>query len=144
MPGFFAHGATMTIERPSAGSPVAIDGLLDIPLPDREREDVEITDQNSAFEREYVPGLRDNGALDMTMRMVPSDTGQAALQANHEADGEIAEFVITAPSHISPRPRWTFDGYVRTRGGTLYWENTAAERTVSVRVTSSVTEVEIT
>lgn len=139
--GFFAHGATMTFNGYEVG------GLLDIPLPEEDREEVEITDQRSQFQREYLPGLKDNGTLDITMRMIPGDAGQTAMRENSESDNETVEIVIQLPSHVTdlglPVLSWTFDGFVQTTGGTLYWENTAAERTVTLRVSSGVTEAEV-
>jgi hypothetical protein len=139
--GFFAHGATMTF----AGYEVG--GLLDIPLPEEDREEVEITDQRSEFQREFVPGLKDNGTLDLTLRMIPGDPGQAAMRENSESDNELEEVVITLPEHVVyrgvPQLSWTCDAYVQTIGGTLFWENTAAERTITLRISGGVTEAEV-
>ena len=139
--GFFAHGATMIF------GGYAVGGLLDIPLPEEDREEVETTGQDSEFQREYVPGLKDNGTLDITMRMRPGDPGQEAMRANSQLDSEIVEVQIQLPNHVTglgfPVLRWTFDAFVQTTGGTLFWENTAAERTVTLRVSGGVTEEEV-
>ncbi len=139
--GLFAHGATLVFN----GYPV--EGLLDIPLPDEEREEVEITSHSSEFQRQYLPGLKDNGELDLVMRMIPDDAGQIAMRDNAATESEVVEIYIQLPSHVEnlgyPVLRWTFDGFVRQRGGTLFWENTAAERTITIRISGGVTEEEV-
>lgn len=139
--GFFAHGAVFNFD----GYEVA--GMMDIPLPEEDREEVEITGQGSDFQRQFLPGLKDNGTLDLTIRMVPDDAGQGAMRSNSEADNETVEMYIQLPDHVEnlgyPVLRWTFDGFVQTTGGTLFWENQAAERTVTIRVSGGVTEEEV-
>lgn len=139
--GFFAHGATFLFN----GYPV--EGLLDIPLPDEAREEVEITSHSSNFQRQFVPGLKDNGEFDLTMRMIPDDAGQIAMRENAALENEIVEMQIQLPDHVAnlgyPVLRWTFDGFVRARGGTLFWESTAAERTITIRISGGVAEEEV-
>lgn len=135
--GFFAHGATISYKGYSIG------GAMDIPLPEEAREEVEVTDQDSDFNREFVPGLKDNGTLDLVLRMIPSDEGQQQIRASAGDPEDIGEIIITLPAHANPRLQWTFDAWVQTTGGTLYWENTAAERTVTFRITGGVTESEL-
>jgi hypothetical protein len=134
--GFFAHGSQLLVDS------IPVGGLLDIPLPEEEREEVEITDMSSNFNREFVPGLRDNGELDLVMRLIPGDPGQEHLRHNAGDPDAIMDCAIILPQHVSPRLSWEFDAWVRSTGGTLFWEGTAAERTVTLRVTSGVEESE--
>jgi hypothetical protein len=137
MAGFFAHGATLEFNG------VLVAGMLDIPIPTQARDEVEITDHDSDFFREYVPGLIDNGTLDLTLRWVPGDPGQAALRANLGSRDPV-EIVITGPPHMDPQETMTFEGFVQTLGGTMFWENTAAEVELSLRVTGEVEFGEVT
>lgn len=137
MAGIFPHGTTFTF-----GS-IPVGGLLDVPIPERDREEVEVTDQNSNFDREYVPGLRDNGTYELPMRLIPGDAGQEALRTAAGNPEDIRECVITLPDHANPRIFWTFDAWVKTFGGELPWENTAASRNVVMRITGPVTEGEL-
>lgn len=128
MAGFFAHGATLTFNA------ITVGGLLDIPIPSQERDEVETTDMASNFFREFVAGLIDNGAIDLTTRWVPGDAGQTELRNNLGSQAS-QEVVITGPTHMSPRETVTFNAFVQTYGGTLFWENSAAEVELSLRVT---------
>lgn len=128
MAGFFGHGASLSFN----GIPVA--GMLDIPIPSQDREEVEITDMDSNFFREFVPGLIDNGTLDMTLRWVPGDAGQQELIDNLGSQTPV-EVIITGPTHMNPREAVTFQAFVQNLGGTYFWENQAAERTLTLRVT---------
>lgn len=130
MAGFFGHGAEFTF------SGIHVAGMLDIPIPSSDREEVETTDMDSNFRREFVPGLIDNGTLDMTLRWVPGDPGQQAL-INNLGDQTAEECVITGPTHMNPRENVTFDAFVQNLGGTYFWENQAAERTLTMRVTGT-------
>ncbi|TVS15197.1 MAG: hypothetical protein EA417_13800 [Gammaproteobacteria bacterium] len=127
--GFFPHGTTVTIDG------VEIKGLLDVPVPSFSKTEVETT-AHGDWTRTFVPGLADAGTMTLPTRMIPDDAGQLALQANLEAEDDIAEFVVTLPDHVDPQLTWTFDGYVSNGGGTLPWENSAASRDWEIRITS--------
>lgn len=137
MAGIFPHGTTV-----EWGS-IRIGGLTDVPIPERDREEVEVTDHDSQFNREYVPGLIDNGTYELPLRLVPGDAGQEALVASLGNPEDIQQVTITLPDHASPRYMWTFNAWVKTMGGELPWENTAASRSVVFRVTGAVTESEL-
>lgn len=137
MAGIFPHGTTVTW-----GS-VPIGGVLDVPLPQRDREEVEVTDQNSNFNREFVAGMIDNGSLELPLRLIPGDPGQEELVAAIGASSDIRELVITLPAHANPRLFWTVDAWVKTMGGELPWENTAASRNVVFRLTGEPIEGEL-
>ncbi len=57
MSKFFAHGTTISI-----GGTI-VKNLVSIEMPDRTKGDVEMTDGDSAGDREYVPGLREGDNL---------------------------------------------------------------------------------
>lgn len=137
MAGIFPHGTTVTW-----GS-VPIGGLTDVPIPNRDREEVEVTDHNSQFNREFVPGLIDNGTYELPLRLIPGDPGQEELVGAIGAAEDIRELVITLPDHANPRLFWTVDAWVKTMGGELPWENSAASRNVVFRLTSGVVEGEL-
>lgn len=132
MAGFFAHGATISFNA------VQLGGVLDIPLPEEVLDEIETTDMDSALRREFVSGLIDGSTLDITMRMIVGDLGQAELRTNVGSGTEQA-VIIQAPGGMG-QPEWTFNAFVQTYGGTLFWESSAAERTVTLRITGAVTE----
>lgn len=132
MAGFFGHGAQLLFN----SIPVA--GCLDLPTPEQAREEVEITDMNSNFFREFVPGLIDNGTLDITLRWVPGDVGQQELKDSLGSTVAVPVEIL-GPTHMTPRERISFDGFTQSLGGTFFWENTAAEIALTLRVTGPVT-----
>lgn len=132
MPKFFAHGAGLTFN----GS--AVGGLLDIPLPENEAEEIEETDMDSAGWREWRAGLKDGGTIELLCRRIPGDAGQDALVTALGGDAEAV--VITAPGGTG-EPQWTFNAAVlKAGGGTLYWEGQVADFTATLRVSGEVTE----
>jgi hypothetical protein len=135
MAGFFAHGTTVTVDS------IPIGGLLDVPIPERDREEVETTAHDSDFNREYVPGLIDNGTYELPMRLIPDDPGQDRLRDAVGNPDDIFEVVVTTPEREGmPQVFWTFMAWCKTFGGELPWENTAASRNVVLRITGAVTE----
>lgn len=137
MPKFNAHGTTLEI-----GS-VAIGGLESMGLPDQSKGEAETTDSDSAFDREFVPGLRDNGNLQVNCRLMVEDPGQDAVRANFDADAQIDTFTITLPSAAASggTATYTFSGYISSLGGDLPMAaDEAAMFTFSIRVTGAVTK----
>lgn len=131
---FWAHGTEITF-----GS-VKIGGCTSIGLPERSKEEVEITSHDSQGWREFVAGLRDGGTVALTCRLRPSDEGQRALAANFAADGEEEETVITLP----PDPEnsdfqltFTFQSFVLDDGGEAPFDD-AGEVTYTLRISGPV------
>ena len=96
MDPFWAHGTVVEI----AGS-IPIGGLVGISFSGEDRGAVETTHAGSGGDREYIPGLREGGSLNLEMRADPSDAGQQALRANYAAASATAEdeaFEVTLPS----------------------------------------------
>lgn len=127
----FAHGTTFSIDG------VEVGGLRNIGLPEQSRDDVDLTDHQSNFDREYVPGLREGGTVALEGINIPGDAGQQALRANFDADNEVVECVITLP--VTPAVTYTFDGYVNALGGSNPYD-AEADFTASVKVTGKVTK----
>lgn len=127
---FFPHGSTFTFNNIDVG------GLLDIPLPTYNKEEVETT-AHGDFVRTFVAGLADAGSITIPMRLIPDDPGQQELVDNLEADGNtVEEGVITTPAVIDPEVSWTFECYVSEITGDLPWEGSAAGLEVTLRVVS--------
>lgn len=131
MPKLFAHGTTMTF------GATAVGGLLDIPLPSDEAEEIEETDMASGGRREWRAGLIDGGTIELTIRYIQGDAGQDAMRA--ALGGAAEEVVVTAPGGAGA-PTWTFDAAVLRFGGTLFWEGSVVERNVALRVSGAVVE----
>ncbi len=139
---YLPHGTTVTI-----GS-VAIGGLLTVGVPDRSRGAAETTDTDSAFDRSYIPGLREGGSVELSFRHDPDDAGQQALETNFDADGVTAveEVVITLPdvgTSSSGGRTYTFDGFVTTppTGDLGLTDDEAAEQSATIKVATAVSIV---
>lgn len=131
--GFFAHGTTFSF----GGS--AVGGLTGIDLPDQSRDSVDLTDHDSGGVREFVAGLVDAGAVQLSGNNVPADTGQAALLTNFApSGGATAACVITlanaAGSTIS------FGAFVNGMGGSAPFDSKGTW-TASVKISGKVTVV---
>lgn len=138
---FLPHGASVTFSSADVG------GISDISTPTRTRGVAETTDNDSGGDREFVPGLRDGGDFSITVRWIPDDAGQAALISNAEASFASAvpeECVITLPDQAttdSTVTTITFDAFVTSIDGSLpQTDDSPAERTFNLKVTSAVTE----
>ena len=92
MPKYHAHGTVVEFASATVG------GLTSITLPDRQKGEVEITDGESGFDREFLPGLRDGGTVQLEGRHDPDDAGQEALEDNWESDQDVETLFITLPS----------------------------------------------
>jgi len=107
MAKFRAHGVDVTIGAADIG------GLTSIVTPDRQRGEAETTDNKSGGDREFLPGLRDNGTLDLEFRTDVEDAGQVALRDNFEGD-VVEQVVITLPTAAATTTpvTFTFDAFV--------------------------------
>lgn len=122
-----------------------VKGLVTVSIPESNRGEAETTDHDSGFDREWLPGLRDNGTVTATMRRIAGDPGQDALLTNAQADRVTEEAVITLPAAAtddSTQTTFTFDCFVTSIDGDDY-DATADEagmRSAELRVTGGVTE----
>jgi hypothetical protein len=134
--GLFAHGTQMSIDSTPIG------GLRQISFPTEEKALVETTDHDSGGDREYVPGLRDGGTVDLEYLTESTDDGQQALWANYgSATNAVASFVITVPGNpdvTSDEFTLSFQGFVTSRGGSLPFDEVASQ-TTSIKITGPVT-----
>ncbi len=137
MSKFFAHGTALSIGGSAIGSLVSID------MPERTKGDIEITDAESAGDREYIPGLREGDSITFECRREDQDVGQIALRTNYEADGTTAAIVLTLPASATSGATtitYSFTGYVNSLGGSLpQVDDDAASLTASIKVTGAVT-----
>lgn len=139
MAKFLPHGTTVSFNA------IPIGGLMSVSFPDAVKEEAETTDTDSGGAREYIPGLRDHGSFDLTVRYDPEDLGQIALEDNFDANpSPTQECIITLPaSAAATAVTYTFDAFViSSRDGDLNLvDSTAAEVTFALRVTGDVTKV---
>lgn len=133
------HGTDVTF------ASAVIGGLVNVSLPESVRGEAEATDHDSGFDREWLPGLRDNGTVTLTMRRISDDAGQSALLTNAQADRVLEECVITLPTAAtddSTSTTFTFDCFVVSVDGDDYdaTADEVATRSAELRVTGGVTE----
>jgi len=135
---YLPHGTTFSF------ASVEIGGLRTVGFPDQTKEEAETTDTYSGGQREFIPGLRDFGTVELVVRHDPEDTGQQALDTNFLAAATIEECIITLPSGAtadSSVVTYTFDGFVLQgpQGDLDLADSVAAEATYVIRVTGLVT-----
>jgi hypothetical protein len=134
---FLPHGTTIMVNS------VLVGGLISVSIPDRTRGEAEVTDTDSAFDREFIPGLRDGGSVNLSFRFDPEDTGQVELVTNFNASGTaaIVPVIIEIPAAaISGGQTFTFDGFVTAApsGDLALVDDSAAEQTATIRVAGPV------
>ena len=95
MPKFVAHGTVVEFASATVGN------LTSFGTPDRSKGEAESTDGESAFDREYIPGLREGGTVTLEGRYNPEDEGQEALNDNWESDQDTATAFITLPARAN-------------------------------------------
>lgn len=135
MSKFWAHGTTVSIDGTDIG------GRVNISLPSQTRGEVDISDGDSSGVSEFIPGILDNGSVELEMRYDPEDAGQQALESNMGTATNV-EFIITLPATAaSTSPvTLTFDGYCSALGGDLpQTGNEAGTRTATIRVSGAIT-----
>ena len=134
--GISAHGTTITIDS------VAIGGVVEISGPDEEKALIEVTDHDSGGDREYVPGLRDGGTVNLVCRMEAADAGQQALWASYgDNTNTLSDFVITPPNDATisgDAEVLTFSGFVQSRSSAYPFDDALA-RTFGVKISGAVT-----
>lgn len=137
MPKYLPHGTTVTFD----GS--AIGGLLSVSIPDRSRGEAEVTDSASLWQREYFPGLREGGSVQLTFRHVKEDVGQVKLESNFLLDGSVAvkSLVITLPAQAGTVRTYTMNAFVTAppQGDLALTDDAAAEQTATLKVAGAVT-----
>lgn len=135
MSKFWAHGTSVSI----GGSDIG--GLTSVSLPSQARGEVDVSDADSGGVAEFIPGLLDNGTVELEMRLDVDDTGQQALITNLGASAT-ASVVITLPTTAAATSpvTYTFDAYVQDLSGDLAQTgNEAGMRTATLRVSGAVT-----
>lgn len=137
MSKYLPHGTTLTF------GGVAIAGLISVSIPSRTRGVAEITDSGSGFNRDYIPGLRDTGTVDITFRHDPADVGQIALVTNYNNDtsGNVVTCVLTLPALAGATNKvYTFDAFVVSAPASslALTDDTVAEFSCTLQVASPV------
>lgn len=141
--GFFAHGLTLLFDS------VEVKGITNIDLGGGERGDVEVTDNDSLGNREYVPGLRENGEITIECRYLPQDPGQIAMVANRNAASPTpVEIELTLPPGATVQGTelayLTMQGYVKGGDTSLPTaDETAASRTFVIKISGGITESQV-
>lgn len=125
------HGTTFSI------GGVLVGRLTSVGLPERSKDEIDMTDMDSGFDREPEPGIRDSGTLTLEGNLDPGNAGQDAIELNYAADGTdaIEEMIITLPT--SPATTLTFDGFVSSINGDLPFDDKATF-SVDIRVTGPI------
>ena len=138
--GIWVHGSTMTF------GGVSVDGLRTITVPGGAKGQVDVTSHSSGGRERTVPGLKSAPTVDLEILLLPGDVGQAAMIANHEAQGaNIVEIVITLPDSVLDagydQLSWTYGGYVLdVTPANLPHDNNPATRSFTISVESDVAE----
>ena len=139
MPKYLPHGTQFSINA------IPVGGLVTVSLPDRSKGEAEATDTDSGGDREFIPGLRDPGSIELTFKHVADDPGQMELESNYDIIGNeaIVECIITLPEEAttaSGRRTYTFDGFVSTppNGELALPDDETAELSATIRVTGPV------
>lgn len=139
MAKYLPHGTTVSFNSVTLGS------IVSVSTPSRSKGMAESTDSDSSYEREYIPGLRENGEIEIVFRHDPDDAGQQELETNYATDGNAAvvECVITLPSDATATGTrtYTFDAFVMNApsGDLDLTADETAEQTVTIKVASAVT-----
>ena len=137
MAKYLPHGTTVSINSQLVG------GLISVSTPDRTRGEAEVTDSDSGFDREYIPGLREGGSIELTFRHDPADAGQQELNDNFDDDGQsaVVPIVITLPTEAGSNGRvYSFDGFVTAppQGDLGLVEDEPAEQSATIKVAGTV------
>ena len=140
MAKYLPHGTTVSI------GGTAIGGLIAVAIPERTKGEAETTDSDSSGDREYFPGIREGGTVELTFRHDPDDAGQTQLETNYDADGSsaIEEIIITLPSSATTASggrTYTFDGFVTNppQGELGLVDDEVGEQTSTIKVDGKVT-----
>lgn len=140
MAKYLPHGTTVKINSQTVG------GLISVSIPDRTRGAAEVTDTASAFDREYIPGLREGGSVQITFRHNPDDLGQRQLETNFNANGAaaIVGCLIQLPTAAGTANRnYSFQGFVTavTQGDLNLVDDQAAELTATIKIADATVAV---
>lgn len=86
--------------------------LLNITPPEMSRDDIDVTNHDSADEyREFIPGLKNGGEVPLEGHLIPGNATQASLLAAMDINVP-EEWTIEFPS--DPALTVTFQGYVKS------------------------------
>jgi len=107
--------------------------IMSISLPDQKRDDIDITTMDSTeMWREFMPGLRDAGALNMTV--LYEKTNYNKVQTAFTADAET--WTITLPDGST----FASSGYINANGGEIPLDE-KIQQTVTMKLSGKPTFV---
>ena len=131
-----AHGTTLMINS------ISVCGVRTIDGPQEQKDIVDATDHCSGGDREYVPGLRDGGTVDLGLLVESTDSGQQELYLNYlSTSNELAEFVISVPGDpavTADEFTLSFNGFVISSGWSFPFD-ALAEQSLSIKISGAVT-----
>lgn len=112
------HGSKISVGRKSGNvttySYTVLADVMDLNLPDSQRDEIEITSQDSNGTREFIAGLVDNGSVTFDMNRVPGSPSDILLSAIKES-GETVALKFEINGQVEPEFYAAFlKGYQRT------------------------------
>ncbi len=112
-------------------SPIA--NVSDISGPSRSREAIEVTAHDSPNKyREFIPGLKDGGEVEITLNYDPGDASHGALDEDFESDDLHAYQLVILPG-TEDEHTWDFEALI-TDLGDAYPTDDKMERTVTFKI----------
>ena len=110
-----------------------IASVSDISGPSRSREAIEVTAHDSPNKyREFVPGLKDGGEVEITLNYDPASATHASLDTDFESDDLVNYQIIILPG-TADEHTWEFAAIV-TALGDAYPIDNKMERTATFKV----------
>lgn len=131
-----AQGTTFAVS--ADGSPPSFSNIPEIRSiggPDGSAPTIDVTDLNSTA-REYILGLKDEGAFSLDIMYIPANAVHAQLRAAWAARS-LMQFRVTFQD--TNTTVWEFDGYV-TGFSERAAVDTVVEATVGIKITGSIYE----
>ncbi|MBH0241913.1 phage tail tube protein [Streptomyces sp. CFMR 7] len=117
-------------------SPIA--NVSDISGPSRSRESIDVTAHDSPNKyREFIPGLKDGGEVEITINFSPGNTSHTALDTDFESD-ELHDYQIVLLPETADEHTWDFSAFITALGET-YPVDDKMERTATFKISGKPT-----
>ncbi len=115
---------------------LAISDLTSIGSPSITQDEIDVTTlESEGGYREFIPGFKDGGELNISGFFVPGNAGQAAVYAAL-ASGDLQDFEVIYPASLGAT--WSFQGFVSNYSVTAEIEG-AIEFEATIRVSGEPT-----
>lgn len=110
--GKLGYGVVLMVGATTAAvtATVHLGGLTNVPPPPFNRDQVDVTNQDSPGSREFIPGLADFGEVSMELNWVPGNATDLVLQEMTDED-EPRLFTSTF-TQVTPNRICTFSAYL--------------------------------